>query len=219
MSRCRLGPRPRLRLSCCRLGPRPRLSCCRLGPRPRLSRCRLGPRPQPRGWSITGQGRPAVGTESPVRRVRGAATRAALLSGGRSESECRRSRSRNDLGVRCDDRGRRCRGGRSVEPIPAILAEFETVRVLPAAAAAVHDVVASCAVLTESCPGGPDATRPCPAGQLSRLCRLCAHHRESGSRASMMNCTASQCATPKPRGPRARSCPVESLNWRKAMGW
>jgi len=104
-------------------------------------------------WSghVARQGRAAVGTEATIGGVAGATTETALLA-RRAEVQRWRGRARGSLGA--GHGGRRSSGWRGgfrrgrVQAIPTILAELETVRVVPAAAAAVHDVVASSAVRT-----------------------------------------------------------------------
>lgn len=114
------------------------------------------------GWGITGQRRSAVGAKTAVGRVAGATAHAALFGhgggshghgrgGGRAKVQRWSRWAMGRVGpMHRRGRGRR-RGGRwRVQSVPTILAELETIRVLPAAAAAVHDVVASSAVRTDS---------------------------------------------------------------------
>lgn len=96
---------------------------------------------------------------------------AALFAGGSEvKGRCRgpggrlwsRDRARVPGNWKCGGWG--CRGGR-VQAIPTILAELESVRVVPAAAAAVHDVVASSAVRTLFLPyEAPTLPDPAPYG-------------------------------------------------------
>lgn len=175
-----------------------------------------------RRGGVAGQWRPAVGAEATVGRIPSTAADAALLARhgrgagrsdrgrlGRAELQRRRGGPWHALrGLRAVRQMNRrwCRsrhgcGGGRIQAVPTILAELETVRVVPAAAAAVHDVEASSAVRTESCPtwAGRYPTRPATATN--------AYQRDSGSRTSMTSCTASQWAMPKPRGPSARMAP------------
>jgi len=149
--------------------------CSRCGRCGRCGRCN-----GLRGRRVAWERRTTVCAKSPVERVRGSAARATLLPRG----WCKRERGCRGAGDDLDQRDCRCRcelrggrGRRRVQPIPTILAELETVRVVPAAAAAVHDVVASSAVRTLSCPTKPGRypTRPpsatTPRETLSNRCR------------------------------------------------
>lgn len=200
---------------------------CRRGRR-RCCRCR-----------VARQGRATVRAEAAVGRIPSAAAHTALLARGRrDDGRRRRELGRCLLGRneserwRCRTRPARCpstqavgqmhrrwqcgsRGWRRcgrIQAIPTILAELETVRVVPAAAAAVHDVEASSAVRTEFALGvGRYPTRPATATN--------AYQRARGSRASITTCTASQCAMPNPSGPSARvPLPKASVKRRKRTG-